>query len=124
MASVKLTGPLFDGSAEWILTTAINEARRNMAVDALGDMERTASVFEAPTGRWRSLLHVVHHGTRSIVRPGRLPYNFWLEGIGSRNRTSRFKGYRNWRIVRTAWQRRAAEELNRRIQPAITRIGG
>lgn len=98
--SVEASGPLFDGRTEKAVEKAGDEWERRMGI--LG-----ASMF-------RSRLNVVLRKQTPVYRlrveakedrPGwkiwdqRMVYGPWLEGTGSRNRTTRFKGYRTARIT-------------------------
>lgn len=46
-------------------------------------------------------------------------YGPWLEGVGSRNRTTRFKGYAAFRIEATLLQRRAVDIAQRAVSRLI-----
>lgn len=50
------------------------------------------------TGQWDDNIVVNIVATDRVITD-RVIYNAWLEGVGSRNETSRFKGYRMWRLT-------------------------
>lgn len=65
-----------------------------------------AQDFKNPTGRYRSRLHIVRRGAIE-VNDSNSVYGPWLEGTGSRNARSRFKGYHHWRRTRQQVERQA-----------------
>ena len=51
-------------------------------------------------------------------------YGPWLEGVGSRNQTTRFKGYHAARRTSTALQKQAPRLAQRHIARAMRRMNG
>jgi hypothetical protein len=72
-------------------------------------------VLQNPTGYYRSNIQVKRGTVSRAIWDNRVVYGGWLEGVDPRNRTTRFKGYRTFRIVK--------QELNKQkvriAQPAI-----
>ncbi|WP_432129587.1 hypothetical protein [Streptomyces tendae] len=65
--------------------------------------------FQEPTGFYESHVRVRQESGGPVVSDGgHIAYGPWLEGVGSRNDTTRFKGY--WAF------RKAAAALERRIE--------
>ena len=120
--TVNFKGPIFDGSAQWILTQGIEEARRALADEALDAVRVETGVFKNPTGRFKSLLNIENAGFASRVVPGFLPYVRWLEGTSRRNQTTRFKGYHLFRNARMRIEARALPLFEERLRPAIARL--
>lgn len=110
-------GPLFDGRAEKAAREFAEDAEREIA-DTGANMVRTelAHVLKHPTGRYMSHIHTTRVSAHSVVTDGNIVYGPWLEGTGSRNRTTRFKGYFTFRKVTQRLQAKAvpiAEKLLR-----------
>ena len=120
---IEFKGPLVDGSAGRILAAGVENASRQLARDALTEVQRETSVFKRPRGVWKSLLHIVVDPPSYQVVPGRVCYNRWLEGTSRRNQTTRFKGYHLFRNARTRVEGYAAERFTRYLQPFLHRLG-
>lgn len=97
---VATSGPLFNGVAEAELATAVEAVKRELAeyAEFQWQMNMTES-FQNPSSppRYQSHVNVHPRGSDLVVDDGYpgsgLLYGPWLEGVGSRNATSRFKGY-------------------------------
>lgn len=99
------SGPIFDGTGPAILRQGIVDARDKTIEEGLNEVQAGTSVFQHPTGRYYGALRVVKTERSAKVEPGRLPYVAWVEGTSSRNRTTRFKGYK---VFERAFNRFAA----------------
>ena len=94
------SGPLFSGALESALKQGIHEAQ--VAVAELGEREvrsRLRQVLRHPTGYYSSRVRTEVTAADPRVTDSRVIYGPWLEGTGSRNRTTRFKGYSTFRQV-------------------------
>lgn len=83
--------------------------------------ERFDAVLKNPTGHLASRVSIERR-TRSefVVTDGGVIYGPWIEGTGSRNSTTRFKGYHTYREVAQRLEADAqdiAEEVIRRELP-------
>ena len=96
--TVRTSGPLFDGRFDAALDAYTNAAADDIADHGLTMMHHTSRSFRNPTGQWENHL-VVDRVSDDRVITNDLVYNAWLEGVGSRNKTTRFKGYRMWRLT-------------------------
>ena len=113
--SVKCTGPLFDGTAERAsargtvavrervaaegerlaasaLSAAIRHGSGGKAVRAVTDTDKSRAY---QTGKYTML--VTADRSETIVTTDLATYGPYLEGSGSRNLTTRFKGYHSFR---------------------------
>lgn len=119
--TVSFAGPLFDGSAQRAMTGIVDDVSR-----AIGEEGKRRvligldATLRRPTGAYRSRISLygpIAGQARVHDRNG--IYGPWLEGTGSRNRTTRFKGYRNFRTatqqLQTAAPHLAAEIVRRHI---------
>jgi hypothetical protein len=99
-AIVNLSGPLFSGVVEADLEVAFAAAQQEVAAvaEAQWQANMTGS-FQHPSEppRYQSKVNVLKRGSDLVVNDGYpgsgLLYGPWLEGVGSRNATTRFKGY-------------------------------
>jgi hypothetical protein len=122
------TGPLFDGRAEAAAEAATLDARGEVTkiakqrVAALfgGSIRNSTGEFLASitdidvsrtftTGKYSMTVVVPDPVTTTAVTTDLATYGPWLEGVGSRNETTRFKGYQGFR--------RAAQELDHTAEP-------
>lgn len=109
-------GPMFDGRAAAALDAGVHHVEREMTDELVAKVrEHLVGVLRHNTGRYISTIHTeggneVHDGTR---------YGPWLEGVGSRNFTTRFKGYHTFKVVASDYNMRARERADRLLQPYI-----
>lgn len=97
---VTFIGPLFDNRLASImgnLDVAINEAVAQRGVNLV--KKRLGSVLKHPTGKYSSRIQTERVSTERMVTDGKMVYGPWLEGTGSRSRSTRFKGYRTFRLA-------------------------
>ncbi|MFD6035724.1 hypothetical protein ACFWHF_14455 [Streptomyces griseoincarnatus] len=121
---VRMTGPMFDGRARAAARAYTRVASRELAREAEKRIRATLhQVLRHPTGYYESQIRVEQQGElRSIVTDGGVIYGPWLEGTGSRNRTTRFKGYRTFRRVRAQMEREAGPLAERALPPYLSRM--
>lgn len=96
--TVDSSGPLFDGRAEREVDQAADEWEQRLAI--LGaSMVRTNlnSVLRVQTPYYRLQVEASAEPPGWKIADGGVIYGPWLEGTGSRNRTTRFKGYATFR---------------------------
>jgi hypothetical protein len=107
--SVKVAtqGPLFTRAAADKMVKAVNSATRELVQKGEQRLAeqlrpRPAGVYlsveqagpgKASTGNYRRNISTEFKNMSAIIYDGNVVYGPWLEGIGSRNATSRFKGY-------------------------------
>jgi len=102
--NVKATtrGPIFNASttksAAKRMIVKINEAVALEGVDMV--RARLDVVLRNPTGYYRSRIAVLRREVYRGIWDQNVVYGGWLEGVDSRNRTTRFKGYRTFRRVK------------------------
>lgn len=118
------TGPLFDGTMQRHLHLAVDEAEQEIATlgaDHLrGDLGRPP--FINPTGWYKSHITPKLMGPFWVIQDSGVPYGPWLAGTGSRNRTSRFKGYQHWRRAVAFVHRIAQSTTDRIVNRALQRL--
>lgn len=97
MADIDFDGPLFNGRAIKIFDDFAKDAEKDIAKAALRGIKRRFHVkFRHPTGRYESNVKISSAGEGTQINDGGIVYGPWLEGIGKKNRTTRFKGYHSF----------------------------
>jgi hypothetical protein len=116
-------GPLFDGTAQRELVAFANTMVAAVA-DAAVEMvrDRLRSVLQHPTGRYEKAIHAVPSGDSFRLTDSDVVYGPWLEGVSSRNRTTRFKGYSTFRKVRDELAQRAPSIAEKVLPPFLERM--
>lgn len=131
-ADVDVSGPLFTGSLGRAIARGCEEARQNvgeMGVEMVRARFDTVLRHDAPAyrtgkrvpGTLRAAVQVAHEGDLVRVHNGDVIYRAWIEGTGSRNRSTRFKGYRTFRKVGQLLRLRAVVEVRRQVADAVRR---
>jgi hypothetical protein len=121
MNDINLTyrGPVFDGRAQAMTDRAVREMGQHLAsvgADYVrGELER---VLRKETPYYRLQITTTEYPGRTVINDGGVVYGPWLEGTGSRNRTTRFKGYATFRRMT---QKLNAEKI-RIVQPYVDRL--
>jgi len=106
---IRRTGPVFDGRADSALSAYVDDLHRTVAQegqDLIG--LQLIKVLKHPTGYYES--HIRHDSAgsgASRVNDDRVIYGPWLEGVSSRNKITRFKGYATFRKMTQRLRRRA-----------------
>lgn len=112
-------GPLFDGRASLAMKAFEMEARHAIGETGVGMVRaRLDQVLKHPTGYYSS--NVTYEDPR-IFDSGVI-YGPWLEGVSSRNRTTRFKGYATFRKVKQQLQPVAVSIAERILRFHIGRM--
>lgn len=138
---VRVSGPLFDGRAEEALDRGVKDIRRKLA-DKGEQLAREAfsssirddhghflgsitaieesRAFTTTSGRKSYTMEVnVDPATESAVTTDLATYGPWLEGTGSRNETTRFKGYHGFRRAGQELDRQATEIADDAMRPSV-----
>jgi hypothetical protein len=112
-------GPIFDGRAarevDHFLKASQQEIGETGAQMVQAQLDR---VLQNPTGYYRS--RVTYRDPR--VTDSGVVYGPWLEGVSSRNQTSRFRGYATFRRVTQALQHEAEHTAQRVLPPYLRRM--
>lgn len=108
-------GLLAEGGAPRHVGRAMDNIEREVARYAADQVDRRLNqVLRTQTPYYRTRISVVRHGGDWAVDDGDVIYGPWLEGTGSRNKTTRFKGYWTFRYV-TQIVRGRADAIARRV---------
>jgi len=108
---IKQKGTIFSASATQAaaarMVVSINDALAQEALQRI--MQRLGQVLQHPTGYYESKVVVDRRQTYRGVSDSGVIYGGWLEGVGSRNKLTRFKGYSTFRIVKQSMQKDKAK---------------
>lgn len=97
---VHLRGPVVEGHTERIMRAYMTDAEQQVAQRGENLVhQRLGHVLKHPTGYYESRIQTERAHDGFAVNDGGVVYGPWLEGVGSRNRTTRFKGYFTFRLV-------------------------
>lgn len=136
--TVDATGPVFH-IAEW---SSILEAYQTRVTEALGQeavnriKNYLPTVYKYPSdpsslhntkhfipGLYESDIHTDRQSPSvNLVHDTPVVYGPWLEGVGSRNAVTRFKGYHTFRIIAQELQLEASDIAEREIPPFIAEL--
>ena len=122
MNVVTVHGPLFNGQAAAAMRAYIPDMTENVAEMAESRVRAGTSIFRHPTGAYESRITTRAMGDRAEVHDQNSVYGPWLEGTGSRNRTTRFKGYHFWRKAGQEADARALPVAEQTLQPYLRRM--
>lgn len=143
-AVVTAKGPLFDGRAGAVMGRGTAEARHTVAAEGqrlvhaafsgqiknpTGTFDRSiTSTDETRTYTTRgarksySMMVTASRATDTVVTTSLATYGPWLEGTGSRNETTRFKGYHGFRRASQQLDAVAAALADRALAPYIAEV--
>lgn len=113
-----VNGPLFTGAVGGMVDAMLEEMMATLAYGGLAQWHQNldASLVH-PTPYYETQITAEPHGDTWVVHDRGIIYGPWLEGVGSRNKTTRFKGY--------SALRRAFQDLVQRapgmLQPVLER---
>ena len=134
---VKVSGPLFQAGAPAVIRAAAQSAVAELV--QLGEQRldatlrpRPAGVYlsveqaqkrKASTGHYRRSLHAVVKDLHGRIADGNVVYGPWLEGISSRNQSTRFKGYASFRRTAQWLQKQARKVMEAHVRRLRGRLG-
>lgn len=129
MAQVKVTirGPLFvPGNVEKTLNEIANDTAGRLSTEG---KRRVLSILDAslrnPTGAYRSrITEYGPVGGQSRVHDRQGIYGPWLNGTGSRNKTTSFKGYKHFTQTYQTLQQAAKAMANQVVSEHLWKLGG
>jgi hypothetical protein len=108
-------GPLFDGRWRGIVDDFVAEMAWVVGTKALSEVQDLLHAsIRNPTPYYETQITIDRRVDDVRVHDRGIIYGPWLEGTGSRNRTTRFKGYASFR--------RAAQEIEQRVPEIVEPI--
>jgi hypothetical protein len=113
---VRTTGPLFNGEMRRELTVELKKLEVEISEEGLHLVKETlGNSMQHPTGNYMSHLTTTTEDLHQVVTDGGIIYGPWLEGVSSRNESTRFKGYAAFRKATQRLQQTAIEKANQII---------
>lgn len=100
--SVEVTykGPLFSEDPVKVVDDMIDRIETELGQVVVDQIKaRLDSVLQHPTGYYKSNITATNAADSILVSDRGVVYGPWLEGISSRNKTTKFKGYSTFRRV-------------------------
>lgn len=124
--TLDVSGPVFDGRAVQQCHLIVSEAVTRVGLFAL---ERVQFNLDAsirnPTPYYETQIVVQHRGVTELAVTDRgVIYGAWLEGVGSRNQTSRFKGYASFRKALQTTQAEVPRLVQEIVDDHLRSMGG
>ena len=116
----KTSGPVFDGRAK----RAVEAATKNAIAELVALGETLIKKDLRPghgliTGHYRrSITGEMKSSTLGIVHDRNVVYGPWLEGVSSRNKTRRFKGYFMFRKATAQVEKKKKPVLKKHVMSA------
>jgi len=132
-----MKGAIFDGRAPHLLKDVMSGAVKELIEDGesiLGQKLRPASagVYEGSlvggtrvqtsTGNYRRNISTRITELNGLITDGGVVYGPWLEGISSRNMTTRFKGYMTFRKTSQELEKKSREVFNKYLRRFVDRV--
>ncbi len=121
---VSLNGPFFKANAMTVITDAVDKGIEDTVAE--GERAVKAELYSGhgvDTGHYRRSVHgEMVKSLHGVIHDSNVIYGPWLEGVSSRNQTTRFKGYAMFRKAYQRLQRKSVWFLVRRIHQAIVRL--
>lgn len=122
---IRVSGPIFDGRAEAALHRLPGEIVDELAAQGYSEwMERLNASIKHPTPYYETQITTSKHGNSALIHDRGVVYGPWLEGTGSRNRTTRFKGYASRRRAVQALQAKAPGLVQHVVARVVREMGG
>lgn len=120
---IEYSGPLFEGKLDTELAAFIDLATEDIAKVGVTDVQiQLDRVLVNPSGHYRSQIQQEKQQTDRSVNDSGVIYGPWLEGTGSRNATTRFKGYSTFRKVTRELQAKVVGIATRSMTTFIERM--
>jgi hypothetical protein len=112
---VDKSGPVFNGSADDIMDAYVSDMTRALGQDLVNMIQNDLRrVIKDRSGNYERHITTTRASSGATeVTGGNVVYGPWLEGVSSRNKSTRFKGYATFRRMTQEYQKRAASEAER-----------
>lgn len=116
--TMTVSGPLFTGALAGMIDAMLMEMTATLAFGGLATWKQNLDAsLKNPTPYYETQVTAEPRGEEFVIHDRGIIYGPWLEGVGSRNKTTRFKGY--------SALRRAYQDLVQRapgmLEPILTR---
>jgi len=127
--TVTLSGPFFAGPLSPKVGQMLDNVMQELVEKGearLGQLLQKGGVYLADgtsTGHYRqSITGEVRPDHSALITDGGVVYGPWLEGVGSRNDTTRFKGYATFRKVKDWLQEQVPDVLVKHVSELVREL--
>jgi hypothetical protein len=97
---IDVSGPLFAAGNSDLPADFLEEFETEYGKEGVRRVRANLKVkLKNPTGKYSRGIRTDRSSGTNVVTDNRAVYGPWLEGTSSRNRTTRFKGYRTFRLT-------------------------
>jgi hypothetical protein len=121
---VRLRGPFFSTTIPPAIVGVLNDAIGDLVTE--GESKVKLQLYPGHgliTGHYRRSIHgEIASSLHGRIHDSKVIYGPWLEGVSSRNQTTRFKGFAMFRNARQQLDRIAAGVLQNRVSKALARL--
>lgn len=121
-------GPLFDEPAtRAAVFHFLDTAKADLAQVGVNEIRNQLRWLpKHPTGRYASHIRTERVGSYNdqVITDGFVIYGSWLEGTSTRNKTTRFKGYRIFRRTRQKLRKQTREVIQAQFEELLARLRG
>lgn len=125
MATVTLKGPIFDARGDAAVRDLKHDAVESVAGQGLADVHQNLDhSTRHPTPYYETQIAVDVDGDNAVVHDRGVIYGPWLEGVGSRNKTTRFKGYASFRRAAQGLGEKVPRLVEHAVKRAVGRLNG
>lgn len=125
MAEVRLSGPLFDARGPAIMQDLRHDGLNKVGGQGVSNVQTNLDTsIRHPTPYYETQIRMEEHGDTVLVDDRGVIYGPWLEGVGSRNKSTRFKGYFSFRRAVQTLRQQTPELLRVVAERAVRRLNG
>lgn|SRR6266540_608761 len=128
MASyIRLTGPLFTGADSAILRRFNADAKQLLGDAGVEQVRlRVGRRASHPSGAFAAAVTVkdFKKGKTIMADYPQVLYGPWLEGTSTRNATTRFKGYKLFRLTKNWLRKNMMPIIQERFEQAVAELNG
>lgn len=123
--TIRASGPVFDQRGPQIIRRYGEAAERAVAEEGARMVrQRLHQVLRHPTGYYEGHVAAERFNNRWEVNDDGIVYGPWLEGTGSRNRTTRFKGYATFRRTKALLDQKSRSIAERQLPRYLSELNG
>ncbi|RSN26497.1 hypothetical protein DMC63_01285 [Streptomyces sp. WAC 05977] len=123
MATVSVSGPFFDERNPAAMQQLEDDGLTRLGGQALANVHTLLDTsLRNPTPYYETQLMTERQGDTQFAHDRDIIYGPWLEGVGSRNATTRFKGYHHWRLATQQLEAQADQLLVPLVDQAVGRL--
>lgn len=122
---IRHKGPMLEGDPRAVIRRQLRSAKDAVGEQLVRDVQAQLNrVLKVQTPYYRTQIdYLINQGNGAVVVHDRgVVYGPWLEGTGSRNATTRFKGYRTFRTITQRTQAQVAELTQDHITVAVREL--